>query len=243
MSHDFETINIFGFNVFNQTLDSIPINDKLVINTLNAHSYQVAKEDTVFKNALLESDILIPDGESIVFAAKILRGKKIRKIAGYDLFIYFLNVLNNNSGSCFFLGSTNSTLELIRKRIAKEFPKIKVCYFSPPFKDEFSKSENQEMITEINNFNPDVLFVGMTAPKQEKWVFKNKKNISSNQICCVGAVFDFYSETIKRPPNIIVKLKLEWLGRLLSNPKRMWRRYLLSTPVFFIDVFKSLLRH
>ena len=94
------------------------------------------------------------------------------------------------------------------------------------------------MLEKVNKFKPDVLFVGMTAPKQEKWAFENKNKLNANVICSIGAVFDFYAGTTKRPPRWMINLRMEWLGRLLKEPKRMWRRYILSTPVFFIDIVR-----
>lgn len=92
------------------------------------------------------------------------------------------------------------------------------------------------MIRVINEFNPDVLFVGMTAPKQEKWAYDNKDNLKTGLICSIGAVFDFYAGTVQRPGKIWVNLGLEWLGRLLKEPRRMWRRYIVYGFIFFYKI-------
>ena len=230
---------LFDYYVYDKELSDISLTEKQIINTINGHSYNVAKNDDLFKKALLESDILLPDGASIVFGVWIINGKKIEKIAGYDIFIYLLNLLNGQNGKCFFLGSMPSTLDEIKNRIEKEFPNIKIESYSPPYKSTFSDQDNTIMLQKVNNYRPDVLFVGMTAPKQEKWVNENRDKIDASTVCSIGAVFDFYAGTTFRPPNWMIKSHLEWLGRLLNEPKRMWRRYLLSTPVFFIDVIKS----
>lgn len=219
-----------------QDLPSIALGNRLIINTLNGHSYTVAKKDIDFRKALQESDILLPDGVSVVIGAKILGNQRINKIAGYDLFLYLIDCLNQKGGSCFFLGSKQSTLNKITKRLDLEFPNVEVKTYSPPYKEIFSEKDNAEMCDQINNFNPDVLFVGMTAPKQEKWVHEHKNKLNARIICSIGAVFDFYAGTSQRPPEWMIRIKLEWLGRLLKEPKRMWKRYLLSTPVFIIDI-------
>lgn len=231
-------VKVLGYNVYGRELSMLQLNNRMVINTLNGHSYNVAKKDEEFKNSLLESDILLPDGVSIVIGAKLLHGIHIQKIAGYDIFVYLLNALNKQKGSCFFLGSSDETLLRITSRLQKDFPNVKVGYFSPPYRAQFSEGDNDVMQKHVNSFRPDVLFVGMTAPKQEKWVNSNKDNLDAGIICSIGAVFDFYAGTLKRPPKWMINLKLEWLGRLLKEPKRMWKRYLLSTPVFFVDVFR-----
>lgn len=232
------TIKIFDYQVFCSELPTIQTKKQLVFNTLNGHSYNVAKADQEFKNALKGSDILLPDGISITFAARVLNGKKINKIAGYDLFLFYAQKINREKGSFFFLGASEHTLALITQRLNQEYPNIKVAYYSPPYKETFTQEESSAMCQAVNNFTPDVLFVGMTAPKQEKWVHAHKHQLNANVICSIGAVFDFYSGTTHRPPAWLIKLKLEWLGRLLSEPKRMWYRYLVSTPVIYIDIIK-----
>ena len=82
----------------------------------------------------------------------------------------------------------------------------------------------------------DVLFVGMTAPKQEKWVFQHKEALRAGIICSIGAVFDFYAGTAKRPPDWMIRHRLEWLGRLIANPGKIWRRVFISGPRFFISL-------
>ncbi|MGQ7867789.1 WecB/TagA/CpsF family glycosyltransferase [Sunxiuqinia sp. sy24] len=232
------SFQLLGYPVYCQDLSAIPQNRKLIINTLNGHSYTVAKKDKVFSHALRTSDILLPDGISVVMGAKILVGRRIQKIAGYDLFLHLMNSLERENGSCFFLGAMPDTLEKIKHKLSVEFPHVRVGSFSPPYKLAFSEDDSRLMCDQVNQFCPDVLFVGMTAPKQEKWVHENKEKLEARITCAIGAVFDFYAGTSERPPQWMIDLRLEWLGRLLKEPKRMWRRYLLSTPVFFIDVFR-----
>lgn len=225
-------------NLFNQELQFIP-NQKLLITTINAYSYNLAQEDEEFAEALLKSDILLPDGISIVYAKYFLDGKKIKKIAGADLFHFELNRLNKIGGKCFFLGSTDDTLSSIVKKMTNDFPGVIVQTFSPPFKKEFSYDDNETMIRAINAFNPDVLFIGMTAPKQEKWAYRHFDELSARHICCIGAVFDFYAGTVKRAPLWMIRLGLEWLYRLLKEPKRMWRRYLIGNARFIWLILKE----
>jgi len=230
--------SILGYHVYMNDLSDISIHGPKIINTLNGHSYNVAKKDPEFKKALLGADVLLPDGESVVLGAKFLGISELHKIAGFDLFYHLMLSLQEKGGSCFFLGASEKTLSLITSRVRKEFPDIRVGAFSPPYKAVFSEEDNQIMLEKVNKFKPDVLFVGMTAPKQEKWAFENKNKLNANVICSIGAVFDFYAGTTKRPPRWMINLRMEWLGRLLKEPKRMWRRYILSTPVFFIDIVR-----
>jgi N-acetylglucosaminyldiphosphoundecaprenol N-acetyl-beta-D-mannosaminyltransferase len=231
-------INLGKYKIFNSELESIMINkSKLIINTINAHSYIVAKEDLEFKKALEESDILLPDGEGIVLMAKVLTGNKIKKIAGADIHLKLLEQANKENLRCFYLGSSDKTLALIKLKISKKYPNIKFGFLSPPFKKAFSEDDTQNMIQKINDFETDILFVGLTAPKQEKWVSMNKALINAKVICSIGAVFDFVAETKKRAPTWIIDRRFEWLYRCFTE-WRLMKRYLYSTPLFLIEVYK-----
>jgi len=213
-------------------LTNISRTKKNVIKTINQYSYCIAEEDSEFKEALQKSDVLLPDGIGITLSYRFLYGKAIKKIAGADLHFFLMNAMNKEKGSCFYLGSSVKTLELIEQKLKIEYPNIRVGCYSPPFKPQFTDEENTAMITAVNDFGPDVLFIGMTAPKQEKWVHQNKEHLSAKAIGSIGAVFDFYAGTVERPGKIWIQLGLEWFIRLLKEPKRMWKRYLYYGPVF-----------
>lgn len=227
-----------NFPLFNLALTEIK-NQKHLITTINAHCYNLSQKDKFYKEALLNSDVLIPDGISVVWAVRWLTGQNLKKIAGADLFYYEMNRLQGISGSCFFLGSSDENLSKIKKRIRKEYPAVKVQVYSPPFKSEFSLEENTSILTAINKFKPDVLMIGMTAPKQEKWAYMHYDQLQVGHICCIGAVFDFYAGTIKRAPNFMVNIGLEWLYRFIMEPRRMWRRYLIGNIIFIWSVVKE----
>lgn len=231
-----------NFPIFNQPLDQIS-DQKTLINTINAYCYTLALDDNFYRQVLLKSDILLPDGISIVYAIRWLTGRKIKKIAGADLFFYELDRLQKIGGKCFFLGSTKETLNKICGRIETEYPNIKIQTYSPPYKLEFSDNDSNVMIDAINSFQPDVLMIGMTAPKQEKWAYKNFNRLNTGHICCIGAVFDFYAGTIKRAPKWLINIGLEWFYRLLREPKRMWRRYLIGNSIFLLQMFKELMNN
>ena len=146
---------------------------------------------------------------------------------------------NKHKKKVFYLGAAPNTLKLIEERMLKEYPNIKMSSYSPPYKAEFSESDSEKMISEVNNFKPDVLFVGMTAPKQEKWVTLNKENLNATITVSIGAVFDFYAGTVERSSPFWINIGLEWLPRLLKEPKRLWRRNFVSTPLFLWYLLKA----
>ena len=288
-----KNLNILGSKA---ELAALP-EGKLLINTINAHSYNTARKDELFAEALTNGDVLIPDGVSIVKACRWIKAKSLPKerIAGWDLFEFEMNKLEecgmknvecgvngeecgmNNSSldnsssasadhSCsgkrlyepsaklkiqnskfrerpltvMFMGSSQKVLDLIVKRAAKVYPHLKVVTYSPPYKPEFSDEDNKAIIYAINAVNPDLLWIGMTAPKQEKWTYShwNELNIHCH-VGTIGAVFDFFAGTVERAPMWWQRHGLEWLYRLLKEPKRMWRRYIIGNALFLWNMLKE----
>lgn len=207
----------------------------------NPHSLVVASQDGLFKKALRNADMLVPDGTGIVLASKVLYSPVKEKVAGYDFFITLTKRAQQKDGlRYFFLGSSPHVLHLIRSRLAQEFPAVNVCgMYSPPFKETFSAEENEEMVRLVNDSGADVLWVGMTAPKQEKWIYVNRDRLQVPFIGAIGAVFDFYAGTKVRSSMFWQKLGLEWLPRFVKEPARLWERNLKSTPIFLSWVIRE----
>lgn len=228
---------------------------KVLINTINAHSYNTAQKDELFAEALANGDYLIPDGASIVKACRWLRAKSQpqERIAGWDLFSFEMDhlerksekqkVKSDDSKACLrvmFMGSSERVLSLIREKAATEYPNLEVVTYSPPYKPEFSEADNQAIIEAINQANPDLLWIGMTAPKQEKWAYGHWDELNIHcHVGTIGAVFDFFAGTAKRAPQWWQDHSLEWFYRLLTEPKRMWRRYVIGNPLFLWNILKE----
>ena len=227
------------------------IEGKVLINTINAHSFNVAQKDELFAEALAKGDYLIPDGASIIKACKMLKAKSQPKerIAGWDLFSFEMDAIERKSKmedgrglKVMFMGSSEKVLGLIKERAAKEYPHLEVVTYSPPYKKEFSEEDNRAIIKAINDADPDLLWIGMTAPKQEKWTYQHWKELNIHcHVGTIGAVFDFYAGTAKRAPLWWQEHSLEWLYRLLKEPRRMWRRYLLGNPLFLWNIIKEMM--
>ena len=222
-------------------LASLP-EGKLLINTVNAHSYNTARKDSLFAEALMNGDVLIPDGVSIVKACKWIKAKSQPKerIAGWDLFSFEMEKLEKKGGTVMFMGSSQKVLDLIVKRAAEVYPYLKVVTYSPPYKPEFSDEDNKAIIDAINAANPDLLWIGMTAPKQEKWTYSHWKELDIHcHVGTIGAVFDFFAGTVERAPMWWQEHGLEWLYRLMKEPKRMWRRYIIGNALFLWNMLKE----
>ena len=241
-------MEIFGSKA---ELASLP-EGKLLINTINAHSYNTARKDSLFAEALTNGDVLLPDGVSIVMACKWIKAKSLPKerIAGWDLFAFEMEKLERESEKLrtkseeskivMFMGSSQKVLDLIVKRAAEVYPHLKVVTYSPPYKPEFTDEDNKAIIDAIHAANPDLLWIGMTAPKQEKWTYSHWKELNIHcHVGSIGAVFDFFAGTMKRAPMWWQDHGLEWLYRLLKEPKRMWRRYIIGNALFLWNMVKE----
>ena len=229
-------------------LASLP-EGKLLINTINAHSYNTARKDKLFAEALMNGDVLIPDGVSIVKACRWIKAKSQPKerIAGWNHFAFEMEKLERESEKCemlkktvMFMGSSQRVLDLIVKRAAEVYPHLKVVTYSPPYKPEFSDEDNKAIIDAINAADPDLLWIGMTAPKQEKWTYSHWSELNIHcHVGTIGAVFDFFAGTVERAPMWWQRHGLEWLYRLLKEPKRMWRRYIIGNALFLWNMLKE----
>ena len=215
---------------------------KFLVDTVNAHSFVVAQKDAAFADALRNADALLPDGISIVKACRWLGTKNapVEKIAGADLFAYEMGKLEKKGGTCFFLGSSPETLARIVERAASVYPHVRIVTYSPPYKPAFSPEDNRAMLEAVHAADPDLLWVGMTAPKQEKWLDEHWSELQIHgHAGAIGAVFDFFAGTVERAPQKWIDLGLEWLYRLLKEPRRTWRRYLINNPKFLRLVLKE----
>jgi len=203
----------------------------------NPHSLVKAKREPEFFRALLESTHVIADGIGVTGAA-VLAGVNVGpRITGNDFFTALAERLDC-VGNCrvFFFGSTPEVLERIRTRFERMYPNVVFAgALAPPFGD-WTASENAELIDAIVRAEPDVLLVGMTAPRQEKWVDRNCRELPIPVIASIGAVFDFFAGTYKRAPRWVRNCGIEWVYRLLQEPRRLWRRTFVSGPLFIADV-------
>lgn len=232
-----ETTPVLGYHVFSSRLSDLnPHTDKLLINTFSPNSYGLALTDKPFETALKNTDVLVLDGVGIAFGSILLNGKNIKKISGQDCFDHYMAVANENKWKVYFLGSSEQTLKKITDRAKAEFPNVTTGTYSPPFRPEFTADDNDQMVKAINAFKPDVLFVGLTAPKQEKWAYQHRDKVNARIISTIGNVFDWYAGNSKRPAKIWINLRLEWLVRIFLRPE-IFRRNTGNQMMFLRDLF------
>lgn len=238
---DLKYVQTLGFPVFSDDLVKIPIIKErtTLINTISPNSYGITTKNKDFEEALKKSDYLVLDGVYFALASILLQGKNIKKNQGPDVFYHFMDRLNDRKGKAFFLGASDETLSKIKRQALLKHPNVKIDIFSPPYKKEFTKEENLQMINAINAFHPEVLFVGMTAPKQEIWAYQNKALINAGLIICIGGVFDWYAGNQKEISPIWWKLRLAWLKRTIDRPEIL-KRY-PNIGIFFWHLFLAII--
>lgn len=244
MNDEFNYVSVLGFKVFSDNLIKIPIAEEKcrVINcSISPNNYSLSVKDNDFKDVLKKTDFLMLDGVYFAFASIFLLGKNIKKNQGPDVYKHFIERLNESSGKAFFLGSSDAVLKKIIERMNREYPNVSVAVFSPPFKKEFSHDDNLNMISKINEFKPNIVFVGMTAPKQEKWSVQNRDFLNSNLVISIGNVFDWYAGTQKSIHPFFFKIRMAWLVRIFIRPE-MIKRNLGNQMLFFWHLTLMVLR-
>ncbi|MGB9149755.1 MAG: WecB/TagA/CpsF family glycosyltransferase [Burkholderiales bacterium] len=206
---------------------------RIIFVCANPHSIVVAQRDAEFKQALNRATLTVADGVGVTMMAKLAKIEIGPRITGSDYFFSVMDMLASRHGSrVFFFGSSQKVLDRVAARLAQDYPTVTLCgSISPPFGD-WSDQLNSQFVQQINAAKPDVLWVGMTAPKQEKWAFNNAQRLEVPVIGSIGAVFDFFAGTYPRAPQWMIDIGMEWFYRFLKEPKRMWRRAFVSNPYF-----------
>lgn len=200
--------------------------------TTNANTIVLSKNNVKIKEAVNNGDLSIADGYSLVLASRFYGKPLKRRTYGPDLMLEFLRISQQRGYSNFFYGSTKQTLNMLAQGLKNRYPRLNIVgYYSPAF-DVSIKSDKEE-IEIINKAHPDVVWVGLGGIKQERWMYEHKDKINAPVLVGVGAAFDFLAGTKLQAPKWMREMGLEWFFRLITEPKRLWRRYLINN-LFFI---------
>lgn len=207
---------------------------------VNAHSAELAHRDERFMEALQQANLLVADGAGIVLASSITGGRIKERVTGPDLFLAVSTELNALGGkSVFYLGGNESTLAKLVVTHRQRFPRLKIAgVHAPPYRAEFSDDELAVMAAVVNAAHPDVLWLGLGAPKQEKWLHANRFRLQVPLCGPIGAMFDYFSGNVSMPPSWVQRWGLHWAHRLIREPRRLWRRN-LDSPRFLYAVIKE----
>lgn len=204
----------------------------------NVHTTVTAYEDPSYQNIQNNGIMAIPDGGPLSSVGRKRGFSNMQRTTGPSLMQELFEHADIYKYTHFFYGSTKETLMIMEKKLREKYPHLKIKgLYSPPFRP-LTKDEDEEIIKKINATSADIVWIGLGAPKQEQWMFEHQGKINSLMIG-VGAGFDYFAENIKRAPHWMQRLNLEWLYRLIQDPKRLFKRYFYTNTKFIINVMKS----
>ncbi len=204
------------------------------------HPIMVSRSDQDLREALENSKLSVPDGMPVVWAARLLGGKIQDRVYGPNLMLRACAMAECEGYSVFLYGGKPETLIKLKNELADRFPNLRIAgSYSPPFRKLLPKEE-EEIIQAINSASPDLLFIGLGAPKQEKWMARHCPKMNVPVTIGVGAAFDFLSGEKKQAPAWMQSRGLEWIFRLINEPKRLLVRYLVYNPLFILFFLKQL---
>ena len=205
----------------------------------NVHMVMEAYDHADYQAIVNAADLVVPDGMPLVWMLRRLKFPNQERVSGPDLMAYILQAAAKHDIPVGFYGSTPEVLNRLQKHLKLHLPILRIAYLhSPPFRP-LTPQEDTQIVTSINSSGVRILFVGLGCPKQERWMANHKGRVKAVMIG-VGAAFEFHAGTKRRAPHWMQHVGLEWLYRLLSEPKRLWRRYLYHNPRFLVLALQQL---
>jgi N-acetylglucosaminyldiphosphoundecaprenol N-acetyl-beta-D-mannosaminyltransferase len=206
----------------------------------NVHMVVEGYKDSDFQQVMNHANIVTPDGRPISLFLNYFSKAKQERVCGMDMFPDLLKQAEASGQSVYFYGTTDHLLSRIVQKAKREFPLLRISgFYSPPFRD-ISEVENDNIIESIRVTSPDLVFVSLGCPKQEKWMAKNRDKLG---VCLlgVGQAFNTYAGVEKRLPTWMRNLSLEWMYRLYLEPQRLWKRYLFTNSYFLLLTFNCMI--
>jgi len=199
-------------------------NTQSTIFTPNPEMMMLARRDSQFMEILNSGNLVVPDGIGIVYASRLTKNKIRKRVPGIDLVAAVFEQIKNSEHSVFFLGAAPGVAQAAADAAQTRFPGLRIAGTHHGF---FTDADDDEIINKINATRADILLVGLGFPRQEKWIARHKCRLNCKILMGVGGSFDVLSGKVPRAPKLFQKLGLEWLFRLLRQPKRIWRQRVL----------------
>lgn len=202
-----------------------------LIYTPNPEMVLEATKNQKFKEIIDNSDLNIPDGIGIVIASKILGSPLKERVTGIDMAYRFFEEFAGTDTTFYFFGAADGIAQLAAENMMKKYPGLKIIGTRSGY---FNKNDEMKIIEEINKLKPDIILIGLGAPKQEMWMYNYKKELNAKVCMGIGGSFDVMSGRLKRAPEWMIKLNIEWLYRLVKQPTRYKR--MMKLPLFILKV-------
>lgn len=205
------------------------------------YTVMLCQQDEALHHVLDHAGLVTPDGMPLVLLGRLLGRPQVERVYGPDLMLAFCDHAARSGYRHFFYGGAQGVAEQLAATLTARFPGLQVAgTYSPPFRD-LTTEESAEVRRIINDAKPDVVWVGLGSPKQDLWIASNREEIEAPVMIGVGAAFDFITGRVPQAPRWMQRSSLEWLFRLVTEPRRLWRRYLIFNPLFVLLVVLQLL--
>lgn len=251
-----QKVDFAGIPIHDSSMEELVrhIDENLVQNVsthiiaLNPDSFLVSQRDAEFKRILSSAEFVICDGVGIMIASRLFSERRIEhRLVGLELMLRLCALSASEGYGIFLFGGTGGAAECCARALQVRFPSLRVLgFYEPPFVEDERFLDNSKIVEKINNLKPDIVFVSLGAPKQEKWIEHHRRELTAAILMGVGASFNFIGGKIPRAPVWMQRIGLEWLFRLLVEPRRLAERYLIGVPHFFLVTvqlyFRSQLR-
>ena len=216
--------------------DAIKKRERRYICVCPVSTIMECKKDEKVLESVNSADLVTPDGMAVVWLGRFLCHNNIKRVYGPDLVYKICDISGIKRYKHYFYGSSQDVLLKLRRNLAGKYPGLTIRgIFSPPFR-KLSKEEGDRIVEDINNADPDIVWVGLGSPKQDLWMHEYRERINAPVMIGVGAAFDFLAGTKPQAPLWIRSNGFEWLFRLMTEPNRLWRRYLINYPLFIYYV-------
>jgi N-acetylglucosaminyldiphosphoundecaprenol N-acetyl-beta-D-mannosaminyltransferase len=211
-----------------------------VVLNVNAHCLNLCYEDPKLRDFMNGAEVVFCDGVGVMLAARIL-GRRIPERITYAEWTWQLADFAAARGfSLYFLGARPGVAQVAARRLKKRYPGLRIAGARHGYFDHSAGSaENEAVVDEINTVAPDILLVGLGMPLQDRWLMENWQRLDVHVALTGGAVFDYVSGRLRRGPRLLTDNGFEWLARLLAEPRRLWRRYLVGNPLFLLRVLRQ----
>jgi N-acetylglucosaminyldiphosphoundecaprenol N-acetyl-beta-D-mannosaminyltransferase len=241
-------INILGIGVsavnMDQALDRIAAHivqhQPTYVVVCPVYTIVLSQRDPMLRTAVNRAGLVTPDGMPLVFLSRRMGYPHVRRVYGPELVVAVSEMAAARGYSCFFYGGAPGVADDLARVMAWRFPALKIVgTYSPPFRAS-PVEEDEAVIQAINEAGPDIIWVGLGSPKQELWMARHRERLTAPVLVGVGAAFDFLTGRVPQAPRWMQRIALEWLFRLLTEPRRLWRRYLIGNPLFLYYLFLQL---
>lgn len=203
------------------------------------HGVMESQSDDRLRDIHNRSGLTTPDGMPMVWSARFAGAREASRVYGPDLMLALAEVASERGWRFFFYGGKEGVPERLAERLTRRYPGLRVDgWHSPPFRP-LTPEEDRAIIDRINALDPHVVWVGLSTPKQERWMSEHRDRLHAPALLGVGAAFDIHAGVLPQAPGWMQRAGLEWLYRLIREPRRLWRRYLRNNPRFVLRILRS----